>query len=355
MKKLILTALVLIFSSTQFAHAKTGGVGNLRPTKGGVGNLKGKGGVGNVQEGKDGVGNPTDEDQIQTGKVPTSTFAEIDETTKSAQYLLDKAFTHKIIFLRTDVGEDAEVLKIIREMAMRHTKHIYVSDIQSAIQGLWVNKELKGACQGVFIEDADANVMKKEVGPVCMSYFLLKRFPKEVLEKEIFALLAHELAHMFGHDEREAKLVQDYFRKNYKMLTQRDSTIRNVVASSCSLTGHLDIIATSLVNQKMNTMQACSVLGFEVGTISLLSSQLGTNILEEQNDLVPGTYAAIAKLGLNISLALQPAWQDCSRGATLDPQNLSQKILAIKQSTQELCEALTSILPQETILPVLGQ
>jgi hypothetical protein len=62
-------------------------------------------------------------------------------------------------------------------------------------------------------KDASVRVEQTPTGPiahVCMSVPLLTRFPKEVLEQEIAALILHELAHAAGYGEEEADFIQQY-------------------------------------------------------------------------------------------------------------------------------------------------
>ena len=73
----------------------------------------------------------------------------------------------------------------------------------------------KGDCQSSFSKHNDASVKSLEFfSEICLSEERLRKIPKDSLEDELTALLAHEYMHTFGYLEKESDLIQQFIIQN---------------------------------------------------------------------------------------------------------------------------------------------
>ena len=68
---------------------------------------------------------------------------------------------------------------------------------------------MKDYCPADDKDDAEASVTSYDLNAtLCFSLWRLKRLPPSDIEKQVLGLWIHELAHMNGHREETAKVLQ---------------------------------------------------------------------------------------------------------------------------------------------------
>lgn len=81
-----------------------------------------------------------------------------------------------------------------------------------------------GFCQGPHDHNYLASVTRlNRSAEVCFSVYGLMRTPSGSLNYDLYGLLAHEVAHMNGYGEPEARAVQRYILKNIKRLLRQNN------------------------------------------------------------------------------------------------------------------------------------
>lgn len=81
----------------------------------------------------------------------------------------------------------------------------------------------KGLCSGSAHKATTASVTKLSMeGEICVSIDGLQRLATASLSHAVLALLVHEIAHLVGYDEDDAKFLENYFIKNIDKILRKD-------------------------------------------------------------------------------------------------------------------------------------
>lgn len=105
-----------------------------------------------------------------------------------------------------------------------------------ALTGLMKPKILKlvqdGLCNGPAHKSFLASVSRLDLsGEICISIFGLMRRATPFIKYDILALLAHEIAHLYGYDEEDARVLQKYLIANMSHITGNDSYFKRLELS----------------------------------------------------------------------------------------------------------------------------
>lgn len=83
------------------------------------------------------------------------------------------------------------------------------------ITGKYPKLELNGMCRGPHDQSYLASVTRLErTGTICISVYGLMRTPSGALHSDLFGLFIHEIAHLNGYGEDEARAIQRFMLKN---------------------------------------------------------------------------------------------------------------------------------------------
>ncbi len=102
------------------------------------------------------------------------------------------------------------------EAPLSTAQRAHESELAKALHSPMVTPNTKACTSVVGHQDG---YTKNRVGEqICLSAFTMKRYPRHAVERELTALLFHEVAHQFGFDESTADALQTYIVRKYELL-----------------------------------------------------------------------------------------------------------------------------------------